>query len=377
MTAAEGQPPSRDYLIRDGVGVCVVGCGTIGTLRAEILRRHPSVSYLAVCDVDAAKAERLAHACRADRWSVDAAELIRQPEVGAVIVATTEDAHFDPALLSLRAGKHLLVEKPFTIDPGEGSQLIAEASARGLRMYTGFTQRFRGRFLAVKEHAEQGYLGAVTSARASIYLTQAVGNAVMSRAKTTTPAINTLAYCIDLLMWYLPGDRPARVYAQGGHGRFHDTYGAPDSTWAVVTFESGTVASLGVSWELPEFWPAYVASMDVELFGRDGVLSIRDDHREVMLASRRPIPSPYTPDAAMPVAMLGSAMPGDWALGEYFGAMKEETHAFVQAVGTGHEGGILASGRQGLDVLEVARAIDESVATGSVVTLAWPDGARP
>lgn len=362
--------PSRQHFIPGGIGVAVVGAGAIGTLRAQICHRHPSVSYLAVCDVDRTGAERLAEACHADACHLDAASLCADP-LGVVIVAATEDAHFEPALAALTAGKHLLVEKPFTIDPDEGAKLLAEAAARGLLVYTGFTQRFRRRFLAVKQHAEAGYLGDVTSARAAIYLTQAVARAVISRAPGTTPAVNTLAYCIDLLLWYLPGLKPVQVYAQAGRGRFHDEFGAPDSTWGVLTFPNGTVASLGVSWELPEFWPAYVASMDLELFGRRDVISIRDDHRESLLVSEQAVPSPYTPDVAMPVAMLASAMPGDWALGEFFGAMKDETHAFLASVATGIANPVLPNGAQGLDVLRVARALDRSAASGEPVRLSW------
>ena len=50
----------------------------------------------------------------------------------------------------------------------------------------------------------------------------------------------------------------------------------------MLTYEDGTVANLGVSWELPEFWPAYVATMDFELFGREGTVSVKDDHRDVL-----------------------------------------------------------------------------------------------
>jgi predicted dehydrogenase len=354
--------------------VAVIGCGTIGRLRAQICHRHPSVDTLAVCDIDRDKAEALARDCEADAWDRDARELITRDDIDAVIVATTEDAHFEPALAAIEAGKPVLVEKPFTILPDEGRKLLQAAEERDVAVYTGFTQRFRRRFLAIKEHVAAGYVGDVTSVHASIYLTQAVGKAVISRAGSTTPAINTLTYAIDLLMWYLNGAKPVTAYAQGGRGRFAEEYGAPDSTWSVLTFPNGTVANLGVSWELPEFWPAYVATMEFELFGRDGVLSVKDDHRDVLLASSQPVPSPYTPGVAMNVAMLGSAMPGDWALDGYFGAMKDETHAFLNGAGTGRVDPILASGQDGMDVLAVSRAIDGSVEGGQVVTIEWDQG---
>ena len=363
---------TRSRHISGGVGVAVVGSGSIGTLRAEISHRHPSVDFLAVCDVVPEKAERLAGSCEADVWSTDAVDIVTRDDVDAVIVASTEDAHFEPAMAAIQAGKSVLVEKPFTILADEGHKLIASAEEYGVSVYTGFTQRFRRRYLAIKEHVLQGYVGEVTSAKATIYLTQAVARSVISRAGTTTPSINTMTYLYDLLTWYLGGALPTRAYAAGStKGHIHDEFGALDSTWAVLTYEDGMVANLGVSWELPEFWPAYVASMDFELFGRDGVISVKDDHRDVLMASHKQVPSPYTPDTSMNVAMLGSYMPGDWALGEHFGAMQEETHAFINSAGTGRPDPILATAEEGMDVLVISRAVDESAQTGEVVPLTW------
>ena len=364
---------SRSRYIDGGVGVAVVGAGSIGTLRSEIAHRHPSVAFLGVCDTVEERAGRLAESVQADAWSTDAAAIVTRDEVDAVIVASTEDAHYEPAMAAIEAGKTVLIEKPFTILPDEGHKLLAAAEGYGVRVYTGFTQRFRRRYLAIKEHVNRGYVGDVTSAKATIYLTESVARAVISRAPTTTPSINTMTYLFDLLTWYLDGKRPSSVYAAGStKGRIHDDYGTPDSTWCVMNYDDGMVANLGVSWELPEFWPAYVATMDFELFGREGTISVRDDHRDVLMASRQAVPSPYIPDTSMHVAMLGSYMPGDWALGEHFGAMQEETHAFINSVGQNRQDPILATGEEGIDVLVISRAVDESAKSGKIVPLAWP-----
>lgn len=361
----------RSRQVPGSIGVAVIGCGTIGRLRAHNVHRHPSVGYLAVCDLDATKAESVAREVEADAWGTDAAQMVRSDDVDAVIVATTEDAHFEPSLVALSAGKHVLVEKPFTIERDEGQKLLAAADEYGVLMYTGFTQRFRRKFLGIKEHVDQGYLGELTAATAKIYLTQAVGRAVMSRAGTTTPAINTLTYNIDLLLWFLGGTaRPVSVYAQGNRGRVGREFGVQDSTWALLTFDSGVVAQLATTWEFPEFSPAYNCQMEFELFGLDGVIAVRDDHRENLLVSHRRIPSPYTPDASVNAALLGSNMPGDWAQGEYVGPLRDETQAFLNSVGTGRRDPILATGQDGLNALAIGRAIDRSIASGEVVRLA-------
>jgi myo-inositol 2-dehydrogenase/D-chiro-inositol 1-dehydrogenase len=362
---------ARGNHIGGGVGVAVIGAGTIGTLRAVLSNEHASVDFLGVCDLDEDKARTLADRIGADAWTTDATELIRRDEVDCVIVASTEDSHYEPAMAAIQAGKHLLIEKPFTILPGEAEKLLAAGEEYGVFVYTGFTQRFRQRYLAIKEHVTKGYLGEITSAKATIYLTQAVAKSVISRANTTTPSVNTMTYLFDLLTWFLDGKKPISAYAAGAKGRFHDEYGSLDSTWCVLTYPDGMVANLGVSWELPVFWPANVTTMDFEMFGRDGTISVKDDHRDVLLASNKSVPAPYTPDEKMNVALLGSYMPGDWALGQHWGAMRQETFAFINSAGRNEPDPILATGRDGYDVLLMSRAADQAAATGEIVPITW------
>jgi len=66
---------ARSRQITQRIGVAVIGCGSIGRLRAQLLHRHPSVGYLAVCDVDVAKARALAADCEADVWTGDVEQL--------------------------------------------------------------------------------------------------------------------------------------------------------------------------------------------------------------------------------------------------------------------------------------------------------------
>lgn len=362
---------ARKKHIDGGVGVAVIGAGTIGTLRAVLANEHASVDFLGVCDIVEDRAKAAADRSGADVSTTDATELIQRDEVDCVIVASTEDAHYEPAMAAIQAGKHLLIEKPFTILPGEAEKLLAAAEEYGVFVYTGFTQRFRRKYLGIKEHVQQGFLGDITSAKATIYLTQAVAKSVISRANSTTPSINTMTYLFDLLTWYLDGNKPQTAYAAGAKGRFHEEYGALDSTWCVMTYPNGMVANLGVSWELPVFWPANVTTMDFELFGREGTMSVKDDHRDVLLASNKSVPAPYTPDEQMNVALLGSYMPGDWALGEHWGAMRRETFAFINSTGRNQRDKILATGHEGFDVLVMSRAADRSARTGEIVEMTW------
>lgn len=355
---------------RGPLGVAVIGAGTIGTMRAQLSAGSPLVGLVAVCDVDADRQAKLAATVGAGLADSDAQRVIADDRVDCVIVATSEDDHTAPAEAAIEAGKPVLVEKPFTVDLDEGRRLAALANERDSEVAVGYTQRFRRRYLSAKEHVVKGFLGELTTVSSKIYVTRAVGEAVMERAGNTTPAINTLTYCGDLVLWYLEGQRATSVYAQSSRSNLYDRYGVADATTAIVTFDGGAVVSLTTSWEPPKEHPAYVAQMQLELFGREGMLGINDDHRDQLLVSATPIPSPYTPDVTMPTVLLGSAMPGEWVAGGFHGPMKTENDIFLEGVAAGRLPDVLPDAKHGLAVLELMRSIDESAATGEVVHLA-------
>jgi predicted dehydrogenase len=231
----------------------------------------------------------------------------------------------------------------------------------------GYTQRFRRRYLLAKQSAMAGQLGDIVMAMGKIYVTRAVGEAVARRSPNTTPSINTLTYMVDLILWYMEGKKPVEVYARAGSFVFKE-YNRDDFQWMIVTFEDGSVATLGTSWLQPHHWPAYTATMEIDLQGTTGSLNIDDAHRDVVLAPGEAIPCPYTPEHEVDVAFLGSAMPGDFALGEFFGPMKEESDAFIRHVlGIGGVG--LATGAHARRVLELTMASDRSVKEGKPVKL--------
>jgi len=321
--------------------------------------------------------ERLQEVARttgAELQSPDFREVVGSPQVDCVIVSTGEAEHYGPTLYAIEQGKPVLVEKPLTLDLAEARDLIQRAGQRQVPVFVGYTQRFRRRFLNVKEKLQRDHLGRVESAVGRIYVTSAVARTVLSRAPYTSPSLNTLTYQLDMLLWFLEGVRPARAYAQSVRREFQGR-SVPWGTWAVITMEDGTVVDLGVSWQLPERYPAYVATMHLELFGQRGVLAVDDSHREVVLVSDEPVVSPYTPEVSMNVAYLESAMPGDVAVGRFWGPMKTETEAFVESVRTGRAHPVLADGDHGYRVLELSLAIDQSAASGQVVELLERPGA--
>ena len=92
-------------------------------------------------------------------------------------------------------------------------------------------------------------------------------------------------------------------------------YHGIDATAGMITFRDGTVYHLNISWALPVTWPGSVYSLEVGITGTDGVLTIDDTHRDIVLAVSKPQSEGYAPDESRLVDFMGSYPPGDIALG--------------------------------------------------------------
>src|SRR3954464_10625471 len=109
---------------QSNLGIAVVGSGRIGTLRARLAAKHPSVGYLAISDKDPARAKALAEQAGADRHSGSNEDVIADPRVTAGIVSTPEQDPPEPILQALRLGKPVLVEKPIGFSLSDADRIL-------------------------------------------------------------------------------------------------------------------------------------------------------------------------------------------------------------------------------------------------------------
>ena len=120
---------------RPEVGWGLIGCGDIAGKRvAPALRDTPGSALVAVARARAERAAEFAREHRARRWYADWREVIRDPEVGAVYVATPVRLHVEHAVAAAEAGKHVLCEKPMALDVPECERMRAAARAHGVRL---------------------------------------------------------------------------------------------------------------------------------------------------------------------------------------------------------------------------------------------------
>jgi hypothetical protein len=180
------------------LGIAVVGSGRIGSLRARMAAGHPAVKFLAVSDLDADRADRLAKSAGADFSSGDNTDVIAHPRVNAVIVSTSEHEHLEPVMQALELGKPVLVEKPIALTLADADRIIAKAEATGTSIRVGYAQRFKRRYLSAKDQILEGRLGEITALTGRACNTRAQGIEILKRSATATPVVDVLTYWVDV-----------------------------------------------------------------------------------------------------------------------------------------------------------------------------------
>ncbi|HEX8560795.1 MAG TPA: Gfo/Idh/MocA family oxidoreductase [Pyrinomonadaceae bacterium] len=141
------------------ITVGVVGCGYWGPNLIRNFAENEAAELRWVCDKDARHLSKVARRYPAARAAADYGELLADPRLDAVVVATPVSTHFDFARRALEAGKHVLVEKPFTATSREAEELIALAGRRGLTLMVDHTFIYTGAVRKIKEMVAGGEVG--------------------------------------------------------------------------------------------------------------------------------------------------------------------------------------------------------------------------
>lgn len=322
------------------LGLAVVGCGVVGRMRAQLARDFPGIGWIGLSDTNEDLGITLKDDIGADFFSLDFKELIARPEVDAVIIATSTWAHTEPTLAAVDQGHMMMIEKPLATDARESAEVLAAIESAGVDAVVGYTQRFRRRFLVVKERIQTGQIGDVTAAvtRAFMNRMAPTGEVRLTQDRRfLTPMVVSGTHSLDMCLW-LMGDAatPVSVYARSTE-KVMSELGTKDATFGVFTMADGTIWSMNICWALPKEWPGAVYGLEIGIVGTKGVIDIEDTHRDVILATEMPQGPAYNPDGLTidverNVDFLTSFPPGDTHGGELWGPMREETNTWFQRI---------------------------------------------
>ena len=222
------------------INVGVIGLGYWGPNLVRNFVDCPGASVRTVCDL---RSERLAQIGRrypGVKTTMSPSELTSEPEIDAIVIATPVEHHFELALAALRAGKHVLVEKPMASNSAQASRLVDEAQARKLVLMVGHTFVYTAAVRRIRELSLSGELGDIyyyDSVRINLGLFQHDVNVLWDLA------VHDLA-----IMDYVLRQRPVAVSATG---LAHVAHEHENIAYMTMFFEGSLIAHVHVNWLSP------------------------------------------------------------------------------------------------------------------------------
>jgi predicted dehydrogenase len=185
------------------MNVGIIGCGLIGNKRAESLL---DTKLVACADTNLERAQALASRFGA-RATASWREVATAPDLQIIVVATPHDSLAEITLTAIRAGKHVLVEKPAARSAAELRPVVEEAEARNALVRVGFNHRYHRAFRKARELVDQNALGELMFLRARYGHGGRVGYDKEWRANVEISGggelIDQGVHLIDLSRWFL------------------------------------------------------------------------------------------------------------------------------------------------------------------------------
>src|SRR6266481_4222441 len=294
------------------IGLAIIGGGRVGLFRGEVAARHPQVDFIGLADVKPERLKLVGDKVKADFTTADYRELLARPEVTAAIISTDEHLHVDPILAAVERKLALMIEKPLATGLADSARVLAAIQKSGVDAVVGYTQRFRRRWLVAKEKVRTGQLGDVTLVTSRAFMNRLVALDNYERTddpSSISPMVISGTHALDIVMWMMEAKKPVEIYARSVDKALGPICKGIDATAGTMVFEDGSLYHAAISWALPVVWPGAVYSLEVGITGTEGVLTIDDTHRDMVLAVSAPQNEGYAPDGRRLVDFMGSYPP--------------------------------------------------------------------
>ena len=244
----------------------IIGGGWPGQMHAEALRAIKEISLHACADLDDARRSAFKENYVSEKNYGDYHELLQDRDVDAAIICLPNYLHFPAALAALEAGKHVLCEKPPTLNAAEMKVLRDEATKRNLIYFFSRQSRFTPVMRKAKALVEEGRLGKVYHARATFVRSRGIpvgmGSWFTEKKRSGGGALIDIGVHALDSVWYLMGTpRPVSVSAQVFRNFAHlvnvSIFDVEDAAYAFIRFENGAIVQLETSWagNLPDDIP--------------------------------------------------------------------------------------------------------------------------
>lgn len=222
------------------LGVAVIGTGQWGKNHARVYKELASTKLVAICDVNPERAKAMAAQYGVKAYS-DSTQMLKNPEIEAVNVCTWSTILAKEALKALRAGKHVLVEKPMATNTQQAEKLVQTAHENKLHLSVGFLMRFIPGLQEIRQSVENKRLGGLVCATAKrvSQWPERIGDVGVVK--------DTAIHDIDV-MRFISNEDPISVYAKMGSMRIKRF---EDYAHIMLTYKDGKSAFIESNWLTP------------------------------------------------------------------------------------------------------------------------------
>lgn len=338
----------------DRVKLGIIGLGIMGNLYVKIFSAHPLAEVVAVCALQQSRVDEIQSQYSINNGYVDYRKMLERKDLDAIVVATPDCHHFEPARDALESGRHVLVEKPFTTSVREADELIRTSRRVGKMIQVSFNHRWLSSYHQAKVSIQSGEIGVPLAGYARKNDTIFVATDYLTWAGETTCAWFLSSHDIDLIRWWLVSE-PVEARAWGRKevlaARGIPTY---DTIQAQVKFASGAFVTFESAWVYPNTFPSIVDSF-MEVIGTAGHLHMDRKCESIEVSTNEKFSYPKGFLTAEIFGRVRGAFPS--CLEDFLYAVREGTEPRVTGI----------DGRQVTAALE---AIHRSLETGNTEKVA-------
>jgi len=351
----------------DKVKVGLIGSGFVSTIHAEALKMVPGAEIAAVASPTEKHVRAFANKYSIPIWFTDYKEMLSLKELDVVVLGLPNYLHAEAAMAAAKAGKHVICEKPLSMNLAEADLMIQTCEEEGVKLMYAEELCFAPKYLRLKQLADEGAFGKVYLVKQSekhdgphsdwFWDVELSGGGV---------TMDMGCHAIEFFRWMLGKRKATSVYAQMATCVHGERTKGDDNSLIIVTFDDGAVGMAEESW-------AKKGGMDdrAEVHGSEGVAYANLLMGNSILA--------YS-DVGYGYAVEKAPTTRGWSFAIYeeiwnYGFPQEMQH-FVECVR--NDAQPLETGEDGRAVLEVIFAAYESARTGKKVGLPFrTEAAKP
>ena len=349
------------------IKVGVIGTGSISVEHLNAYKKLPEAELYALCDLNEELLQKRGEEYGVDRLYTNFEDMLKLKELDAVSVCAWNAAHAPLAIAALKAGKHVLCEKPMALNSKQAEQMLAAAKESGKLLMIGFVRRFGNDCEILKDFIRQGAFGDIYYAKAT-YLRRKGNPGGWFGDKSRSgggPLIDLGVHVIDLTRYLMGNPKPVSVYGATFQKLFdrrdvksdpgyrssgatdHDICDVEDLASAMIRYDNGAVVTVEASFSLNIAKPVG----RIELFGTKAGAKLEPE-LEIYTEMNG-----YMADVTLPMRTSLS----------FDGLFLNEITHFLHCIRTGEP--CMSPAEDGVTLMKILDAIYESATTGHEVLL--------